>query len=170
MSKEWKLEKLEQLKEELKNHTNYLFTDYRGLNVEQITTLRSALRKKEAEYHVVKNRFAKRAFSELGYSEVEKFFIDPTAIAYFDSDISEVCKILIDTAGETTLRMKGGLTEGVVITGEEIEGISKLPSRQALVGKTLQLLNAPISGLVFVLGGVLKQFLFTLKEIEKGKN
>ncbi len=39
----------------------YIFTDYRGLTVEQITNLRTRLREQNAEYKVVKNNFAKIA-------------------------------------------------------------------------------------------------------------
>jgi large subunit ribosomal protein L10 len=170
MATEWKAEILKKMKEELKDYSNFVFTDYRGLNVEQITALRSNLREKQVEFHVVKNRFAKRAFSEMGYSDTERFFIDPTAIAYCNTDISDVCKILINTVKETTLKMKGGLVDGVIISGEDVESIAKLPSRQALIGRTLMLLNSPLSGLVFILGGLLTQFLLTLKAIERSKN
>ena len=170
MSKEWKAEQLEKLKDEFKRFSNFIFTDYRGLNVEQITALRSTLREKEVEYHVMKNRFAKRAFSELGHDDVGQFFVNPTAVAYFNADISDVCKILIESAEETALTMKGGLVDGDVITDEQIENISKLPSKQTLIGKTVMLLNSPINGLVFILGGVLSQFLQTLKAIENSKN
>ena len=67
MAQGWKEGKLEQMKGEFKKYSNFIFTDYRGLNVEQITSLRAGLREKEVEYHVVKNRLAKRAFSALGY-------------------------------------------------------------------------------------------------------
>lgn len=170
MSREWKAEKLEKLKEGLKSYSNFIFTDYRGLNVEQMTALRSTLREKEVEYHVMKNLFAKRAFSELGYDEVEGFFVDPTAIAYFNADVSEVCKILIDSAKQTTLKMKGGLVDGAVISDKDIESISRLPSKQVLIGKTAMILNSPISGLVYTLGGVLSKFVRTLKAIESVKN
>jgi large subunit ribosomal protein L10 len=170
MSKESKAEMLEQLKDKYKHYSNFIFTDYRGLNVEQITTLRSSLREKEVEYHVVKNRSAKRVFSELGHDDVEKFFIDPTAIAYFNTDISEACKILINAAKDTTLSMKGGLTDGVIISDADIENIAKLPSRQVLIGQTVMLLNSPVSGLVLLLGGVISKFVRTLKAIENSKN
>ncbi len=170
MAQEWKEGKLEQMKGELKKYSNFIFTDYRGLNVEQITLLRTGLREKEVEYHVVKNRLAKRAFSALGYEEADRFLTDPTAVAYFNVDISEVCKILVDFSKETSLSMKGGLADGGVVTEGDIQNIAKLPSRQTLLGKTVMLLNSPVSGLAFVLEGVLTKFLRTLKAVEESKN
>jgi len=45
---------------------NFIFTDYRGLTVEQVTELRGKLRAQNAEYHVIKNNLAKIAFKDLG--------------------------------------------------------------------------------------------------------
>jgi large subunit ribosomal protein L10 len=169
MAQSWKVERLEKLKDDIKRHSSFIFTDYRGLNVNQLSSLRSALKNKEVEYHVVKNRFAKRAFKELGYEDIDPFFIDPTAIAYFNVDISEVCKVLIDSAEETTLQMKGALSDGVFMTSQDIEKISKLPSKQILIAKTVGLMASPVTGLVFMMKGMLTQFVGTLKQIEKIK-
>jgi large subunit ribosomal protein L10 len=170
MAQNWKVEKINEMKEELKNYSTFIFTDYRGLNVEQITSLRNSLRGKGAEYHVIKNRFMKRVFQELGVEGLDEFLVNPTAIAYTNEDISEISKILAGTADETTLSLKGGFIEGLVLSDEEIVKISKLPSKQALIGQTVGLLNGPISGLVFVLNGVISKFLRTLKAVEATKN
>jgi large subunit ribosomal protein L10 len=170
MAQNWKVERINEMKEELKNYSTFILTDYRGLNVEQITSLRKALREKGAEYHVIKNRFAKRVFQELEIKGLDELFVDPTAIAYTNEDISEISKILVDASEDTTLTMKGGFLDGSVVSGEEIDKISKLPSRQVLIGKTVGLLNGPISGLAIVLNGIISQFLRTLKAVEATKN
>jgi large subunit ribosomal protein L10 len=170
MAQDWKVERVKELKEELNKYSTYIFTDYRGLNVEQITSLRKSLREKGAEYHVAKNRFTKRAFQELKISGLDEFLINPTALAYTNEDISDISKILVNASGVTTLALKGGFSEGSVLTGEEIIKISKLPSKQALIGQTVGLLNGPISGLAVVLNGVISKFLRTLKAVETTKN
>ena len=170
MAQSWKVERLAKLKGDIKLYSNFIFTDYRGLNVNQLSSLRNALRDKDVEYHVVKNRFAKRAFNELGYKDLDPFFIDPTAIAYFNVDISEVCKVLVDSTEATTLQMKGGFSDGVLITNQDIEKISKLPSRRILIAKTVGLMASPISSLVFIMKGMLTQFVGALKQVEKIKN
>ena len=170
MAQRWKEEKLDSMKVELKKYSGFIFTDYRGLNVQQITSLRTQLREKEVEYHVVKNRLAKRAFDALGYKEADGFLTDPTAVAYFNTDISEVCRILADFTKESSLSMKGGLSDGAVISSEDLGSIAKLPSRQTLIAKTVMLLNSPVSGLAFVLGGIITKFLLTLKAVEESKN
>ncbi len=170
MAQKWKVERVKELKEVLIKYSTYLFTDYRGLNVEQITNLRKSLRETGAEYHVTKNRFMKRVFQELEISGLDEFLINPTALAYTNEDISEICKILINATKETTLTLKGGFSDGSILTREEIVEISRLPSKQALIGQTVGLLNGPISGLAMVLNGVISKFLRTLKAVEATKN
>ena len=102
MAQNWKVERVKELKEELNKYSTFIFTDYRGLNVEQITNLRKSLRETGAEYHVTKNRFTKRVFQELGISGLDEFLINPTALAYTNEDISEICKILMNATKETT--------------------------------------------------------------------
>jgi len=170
MAQKYKVEKVQALKEELKAFHSFIFTDYRGLNVQQISGLRNTLRDKGAHYHVVKNRFAKRVFSDLGYEGFDRFLVNPTAIAYFEDDLSDIAKILIDTAKETTLGLKGGYTDGFLLSPEELESISKLPSRETLIAQAVGLLNALPRGLVMTLGGILSKFVRTLKAIEETKN
>ena len=169
MAQKWKVEKVDKLKNEIKEFSSFIFTNYRGLNVQQINSLRNDLRGRGAEYHVVKNRMIKRVFGDMGLNEMDRFLVDPTALAYFNADISEILKILVQTAKDTPLELKGGYTDGTVLSAEEIERISTLPTREALIGQTVGLLNAPIAGLVFALGGVMSKFVRTLKAIEESK-
>jgi len=169
MPQKIKLEKVEKLKKASETYDNFIFTNYRGLNVEQISTLRNNLRGKKAEFHVVKNRFAKRVFNEMGCKGVDQFLVDPTAIAYFNEDITEIAKLLFNVSKETDLEVKGGYSGGTIFTADELERISKLPSRDVMIAQTLGALNAPITGLVFVLGGVLSKFVRTLRAVEDKK-
>ena len=168
-AQQWKVERVRKLKEELQSSSSFIFTDYRGLNVQQITELRNSLRKKKAEFHVVKNNFARRVFEELGYNGLDGFLVGPTAIAYTSMDISEIAKILVDTRKETTLTIKGGYVEGSVLTADQIEEISKLPSRDVLIAQAIGLMNAPVRGLVITLNEIIGKFVRTLKAIEDKK-
>ncbi len=169
MPQKAKIEKVEKLKKDFEQYKNFIFTNYRGLNVQQITDLRNKLREKGAQFHVIKNRFAKRVFNEFGYEGLDGFLVEPTAIAYFNTDINEVAKILFDVKEDTTLLIKGGYSEGNIYSEEDLLNISKLPSRDVLIAQAVGLFNAPISGLVFTLAGVLSKFVRTLKAIEEKK-
>jgi large subunit ribosomal protein L10 len=169
MAQQWKVEEIDKLKEELKGYSSFVFTDYRGINVEQMSNLRRTLRGKGAQFHVVKNRFVKRVMQELGREGLEGFLVNPTALVYSSVDLAEVSRVLVDAAKDTPLRIKGGYVEGAVISADGIVKISKLPSRQVLIARTVGMLNAPIAGFVYTLGGLLPKFLRTLKAIETEK-
>lgn len=167
MPQQYKLERVAKLKQELQSYPSFIFTDYRGMNVAQMSGLRNSLKERGVEFHVVKNRNVKRVFHELGYDDtLDRFLVDPTALVYFDTDISEIAKILADAARETSLQVKGGYTREKVLSSADLERIAKLPARDVLIAQVIGTMNAPVSGLVFVLQGILAKFVRTLKAIE----
>ncbi len=155
MAQKWKIDKVDELKEELKEYSNFVFTNYRGLNVEQLNGLRNTLREKGAGFHVIKNQYMKRVCNELGYKDLDQFLINPTALAYFNVDISEIAKILVNSLKDTSLELKGGYTDGLILSSDDVIKISRLPPKKVLITQTVGLLNTPISSFVFVLRGML---------------
>ena len=71
---------VKQLKDEFGQYSGFIFADYRGLTVEQITDLRKQLRAKQAVCRVVKNRYAKIAMKELGHDGIDDQMVGPTAV------------------------------------------------------------------------------------------
>jgi large subunit ribosomal protein L10 len=167
MAQQYKVEQVAKLKEEFEKYPSFIFTNYRGLNVGQLSGLRKNLNERGVQFHVVKNRYAKRVFHDIGFdTTLDQFLIDPTAIAYFDTDITEITKILTDAAKDSSLQIKGGYTGDMVLSPEDIERIAELPSRDLLIAQVVGTLNAPITMLVYVLQGLLAKFVRTLKAIE----
>jgi large subunit ribosomal protein L10 len=132
---------------------DFIFTEYRGLTVEQISALRRQLRAKNADFHVVKNNFARIAFEELGYSkEVEPVFAGPTAVAFSRSEANEVAKVLVDFAKETpALKVKAGLVDKGFMNEAEVAAFSRLPSRNQLIAMFMAGLKSPVQKLVYTL-------------------
>ena len=82
---------IEETKKVFAEYNDFIFTEYRGLTVEQISALRDKLREHEAPMKVVKNNFARVAFEEMKIEdEVHEIFhdIEPRYIA----DIKRLCK------------------------------------------------------------------------------
>jgi large subunit ribosomal protein L10 len=93
----------------LEGYSDFIFANYRGLTVEQITNLRRQLRAKNSSFKVVKNNFARVAFEELKITTVSDFLTGPTAIALVKDETNDVAKILYDFVKEApTLAIKGG--------------------------------------------------------------
>jgi large subunit ribosomal protein L10 len=164
-----KTEAIEAIKDKFSEMKDFIFTDYRGLTVEQITNLRKELRKKGAEYKVVKNNFARLAFEELKLPDVASYLAGPTAIALTKDDSGEVAKILIDFAKETSVKVKGGLVDNIVFDKAQLEAFSKLPGKKDLIAMLMSTMNAPAQNLVYALNGIPTKLVRVLKAIEEKK-
>ncbi len=164
-----KVDAINELKEEFSQVEDFIFTDYRGLTVEQITELRNKLREEGATFKVVKNRFAKIALSELGRPDVGDKLVGPTAIALTGADSGSVAKILFDYAKDAPLEVKGGIVAGDVYDVSQVEAFSKLPTRTELIAKLMGTLNAPIQNMVYLLNAVPETFVRTLQAVADSK-
>lgn len=127
---------------------DYIFTEYRGLTVEQITNLRKQLREKGCSYKVVKNNFARIAFEDMKKADVANYLAGPTAIALAGEESGAAAKVLFDFAKETpALVIKGALIGGEVYDAKKIEAYSKLPGKKELISMFLSALQATSSKL-----------------------
>ena len=123
-----------------------ILTDYRGLSASEMTILRRRLRELGIEYKVVKNTLARFAVERAGRDELVNLFDGPIAIAFGYGDITEPARALDDyiRTSKTSLSIKGGFLTDRPLTSEEVMTLSKLPSREILLGKVLGGMQAPI--------------------------
>ncbi|WP_055588938.1 50S ribosomal protein L10 [Streptacidiphilus griseoplanus] len=112
-----------------------VLTEYRGLTVAQIKTLRRSLGV-NAQYAVVKNTLTKIAANEAGITELDDLFAGPTAVAFVTGDPVESAKGLRDFAKENpALIIKGGVLDGKALSADEIKKLADLESREVLLAK-----------------------------------
>lgn len=138
---------VKQLKEEFGQYTGFIFADYRGLTVSQISDLRKQLRSKDAVCRVVKNRYAKIAMRELGHEGVDDQMVGPTAIILARGDEqSAVAKVVVDAQKGTDnkLKVRGGLLDGKVFDAAQVDAFSKLPGRLELISHLMATMMAPV--------------------------
>jgi large subunit ribosomal protein L10 len=165
----YKTEGIQKIKELIESNQNVIFTDFRGLNVAQITDLRRSLQEKESEYRVVKNSYARLALRELGFPFEEDFLIDPTALALVKTDIGPISKVLFDFTKDSTLKIKGGLIEGKVVSSTDVEAISKLPGRDELYAMLMGTMNAPLTNMIYAMNGVITKLVRTVQAVAESK-
>ena len=135
---------IEETKKILSEYENFVFVDYRGLTVEQITKLRDGLREKNSQLKVFKNNFAKVAFDELKNDEVAQYLSGPTAIALIKEDANESAKVLFDFAKDTpALKVKGAWVENELYDAAKIEAFAKLPGKKQLIAMLMSTINGP---------------------------
>ena len=137
---------VDELAKVLKDAKVVLLTDYRGINVEDVTNLRAELRKANSEYTVIKNNITKRALAEAGIEGLEDKLVGPTAVIMSNEDYLEPAKAIYNfTKNNDFYKIKGGVVEGKVMTAEEIITLAKLPSKETLLSMLAGALLANIS-------------------------
>jgi len=135
--------------------SDFIFTEYRGLTVEQITTLRRQLREKGCNYKVVKNNFARIAFEDLKKADVSNYLSGPTAVALVGGESGAAAKVLFDFAKETpALVIKGSLIGGEVFDAAKTEAYSKLPGKKELISMLMSVMQATTTKLAATLQAV----------------
>ena len=161
---------VEELTEKLEDSKSAILTDYRGLNVEEMTELRNKLRDAGVEYKVVKNTLAYLAAKNAECEEVEEYLVGPTAIAFGLEDPVAPAQVLSDFAEEhEDLEIKSGVIEGSIIDAEEVESLADIPAREVLLGQIAQGMKSPISGLVYCLKEPLNKLVRTLNAVKEEK-
>jgi large subunit ribosomal protein L10 len=164
-----KIDSVEALKKMFGAAGDYIFTDYRGLTVDQITTLRRRLREMEAEYRVVKNNYARIAFRQMEKPDVTSFFTGPTAVALIKNDSGPVAKALFEFAKDTTVQVKGALIGETVFDAKQAEEYSKLPTREELLASLMGTMKAPLQNFVYGLNGITTKLVRTLQAVADAK-
>ena len=147
-----KAEAIENAKKTLSEYNDFIFADYRGLTVAQITELRGKLREKNAVLKVMKNNFARIAFEEMKVENVADYLKGPTVIAMVNEDSNEVAKVLFDFKKTApTLEVKGGSIGKEVYDSAKIEAYSKVPGKKQLYAMLMSAMNGPAQKLAATL-------------------
>lgn len=162
--------KVQELEERIKSAKMIIFTDYRGLNVSEISALRSRLKAAGADYKVVKNTLARRAFTNAGLEELIPFAEGPNALLFSDEELVEPAKILFDVVKTSKkLVVRSGMVEGKVFSADQLKNLSTLPPREVLVAQVLGGLQAPIYGFAYVLKANLTGLVRALDAVREQK-
>jgi large subunit ribosomal protein L10 len=150
VKKEDKEQVVADLTERLKTSETLLVADYRGLTMPQIDALRSRLIESGARFTVVKNTLTRRAAEAAGAEALLTLLDGPSAIAFLeaDGDMVAAAKALADSARETrVLAIRGGVMQGRVLSGEEVQSLASLPPVDVLRGQVLAAIIAPLTAI-----------------------
>jgi len=152
MERAEKVEFLERLTDRFGRAPIAVLTDYRGLNVAQITDLRRKVRAADGEYLVAKNTLTRLALGKETATAVDPMLHGPTAIAFGFSDAVAIAKIVHDYAKENEkLVVKGAVFGSEVLAPEALSRLATMPSRDQLRAQLLALMMTPATQLVRVL-------------------
>jgi large subunit ribosomal protein L10 len=147
------------LTEKLRGAETMIVADYRGLTMPQIDALRTKLIENGARFTVVKNTLTRRAAEAAGADALLALLEGPSAIAFVeaDGDAFAVAKALADSARDTkVLEIRGGVMQGRVITGADVEALAKLPPLDVLRGQVIGAIIAPLNAIAGLINAPLQ--------------
>ena len=161
-----------EVREKFQSSEAVVLTEYRGLNVTDMATLRNAMREAGGEFKVYKNSLVRFAARELDL-DIEELLVGPTAIAFTgtrpdggDADVVTVAKALTDFSKDNdSLVIKGGMLDGTLLTVDEIISLSKIAPREELLAKLAGGMAAPIQQLAGLIKAVPQKFAYALSAL-----
>ena len=144
-----------------------VLTEYRGLTVAQLTTLRKSIAA-NASYTVVKNTLTSIAAKDAGITVLDGDLNGPTAIAFVTGDPVEAAKGLRDFAKlNPALVIKGGVMDGRSLSADDVRKLADLESREVLLAKLAGAMKANLNKAAYLFAAPLSQAVRTIDALRQ---
>ena len=157
MAKPTKVATVAEIADSFRTSSAAVITEYRGLTMSQLTTLRKNLGGDTA-YTVAKNTLVKRAAADAGVEGLDGLFTGPTAVAFISGEPVDAAKVLRDfSRANPLLVIKGGLLDGKPLDAAEVTKLADLESREVLLGKMAGAMLATLTKAAVVLNALPSQ-------------
>tara|TARA_Y100001970_G_scaffold251009_1_gene323351 strand:+ start:2257 stop:2772 length:516 start_codon:yes stop_codon:yes gene_type:complete len=164
------IEQVKQLTETFSKAKAIYFTEYHGLNVNDVTKLRSEFFKADVEYKVAKNTLIKLAAEENKITGLDEVLTGSTAIAISYGEPVSPAKVIKKFNKDNDLpTVKGILFEGEFLPGEEFKKLADLPNKEELLAKLVAMLNSPLQKLVSTLSSPMQNTVGVLNNLKEHK-
>src|SRR5437868_5232645 len=155
-----------EVRERLSSSGGAILTEYRGLNVSDLATLRRSLREAGGQYKIYKNTLVRFAVRELGLEQLDEMLLGPTAIAFVDGDAASVAKSLRDFArGNPNLVIKGGVLGETILSAKDASALAELPSREQLLAQLAGAMAAPLQQMAGLLNALPQNFAYAIRAL-----
>lgn len=171
-TKEQKKNILADIEDKISRAKSVVFANFKGLGVKENEELRTKLKFENSEYYVAKKTLLGLAYKNKGIDslDIDNFSGQVATVFGYDDEVAPA-KIIdqFKKDNQDKIDFIGGILEGKYIDAEKVGSLAKLPSKIELYAKLVGSINAPVSGLVNVLAGNLRNLVYVLKAIEEKK-
>ena len=149
---------IDEIKDKFERAESVVVIDYIGITVAEADEMRRKLREANVDYTVYKNTLVKRAIAGTDNESLAEILDGPSAFAFSYDDATAPARILAKYAKEVpTLELVAGVVEDAYYDKAGIEAVSKVPSREELLGKLLGSIQSPITNFARVLNQIAEQ-------------
>ncbi|HOT45349.1 MAG TPA: 50S ribosomal protein L10 [Spirochaetota bacterium] len=171
MVKQYKVDEVSSMVDQLKDKGNIILTNYSGIRVKDLSKLRKTLRSKNAEYRVVKNTLFKRALKEVGIEGLDEYLKGPVAVAFAKDDVGDVAKALKDFAKDVEkFSYSAGYVDKVLYNSDQIKRIADLPSKEVVLAQLLGMINGPARGIAVGMNQIMASLARGIKAVAEAQN
>ncbi len=159
-----KVREVDELSDMLSKSNLVVLTDYRGLTVADMASLRRKLRDQGVEYRVAKNTLTSFAAEKVGKVGLKDSLVGPTAIAFVTGDEAAAAKALSDfERGSKVFKIKSAMLGQQLLAAAQVGTLATMPPREVLLSQVVAGFQSPIAGIVGVLNGILGGLVGTLE-------
>ena len=159
---------VEELADKIKRQKSLIFIDAKGVKVGDIQKLKRELKKVEAEYKVAKKTLVNLALKKQDKDIDISSFSGSLAFSLGYKDPISLIKILTKFAkGKDGFKVLGGIIEDRTVSPEQIKALAMISSKEELIAKLIGSIKSPISNLVNVLEGNMRNLISILSIIKK---
>ena len=159
---------VDKITQDWKSSQGCIFVNFSKVSALSFNNLRNSLRKEGSFLFVSKNSLIKRALENMNAQDMSDLVDGSTALVFLnDSDVVKVSKMLFDFSKENeNFVLKGAFLNNNKLGQKELEEISKLPSRDILIGQAVMGLASPLTGFVGMLNNIILKFVWVIEEIK----
>lgn len=169
MNRNEKSEIISEIKGLLESSSAVYLTDYHGINVEDISSLRNQFRNEGVRYKVYKNALVKRALNEMGkYDKIADHLTGMVGFAFTTTNPIAPAKIINKYFGDKDkLSLKACYVEGEYFDGSQLKTLATLPTKKELIASIMGSLNSPVSGIVGTINAVMRDLVSVVEQISQ---
>ncbi|MCK5450618.1 MAG: 50S ribosomal protein L10 [Candidatus Omnitrophica bacterium] len=153
-------------------NNGFVLSSIENVKAAEIDVLRKKIKQSGSRYMVIKNSLASIALKDSGIEGLTEAVKEKKilGVGVVKDDPVKIAKILSEFAKKNKgFNITAGRIEGSVVGAERIKELSDLPSREQLISMVLSMMNAPVTGFVGVLSGLLRKVLYAVKAIKEKK-
>lgn len=169
MATQKKIDAVTTLTEKVNRAKVMVLADYRGLKHKQLEELRRALKKTNGEFMIAKNRLVLRALGDRADSMREPLNSETAILFAYEDEVAPLKEMLKFFKAAGLGKTKAGLMGTTVMSDADVTKLATLPSRDALLGKLVRQLNAPIQSLHYALQWNMNKLVWALNAVKDKK-
>ncbi len=170
MARPEKTAEVQAIASHLQSAKSVVLADYQGMTVAQMTDFRVKCRAKNVVCRVVKNRLAMIAADQANVSVLKEHLTGPMALIISSESQIDAAKIVVDFAKDVDkLKIRGGYVDGGFLDAGRVVALSRVPSRDELYAQMMGSINAPLTGIVGTINGVMSALVRALDAVAKQK-